>query len=64
MMAHAVCSLQGKVGFVIDFFNGGLGAFHHCPCLDVRGCRIGIVFVIVPVVIPVAATAVTVVIAA
>src|SRR6266850_5907324 len=59
LMARAVSSLRGKVGFVIDFFDGSLGAFHRCPCLDVRVCRVCVIVgVVVPVVVPVAAAAV------
>src|SRR6266850_502426 len=65
LMACAVSSLQEKVDFVIDFFNGSLGAFHCCPCLDVRVCGVHVVVgVVVLVVIPVVATAVVVAISA
>ena len=61
LMAHAVSSLQGKVDFIIDFFDGSLGAFHHCPCLNVRICRVRVIVgVVVPVVIPVPTAAVVV----
>ena len=61
LVAHAVSSLQGKVDFVIDFFNGSLGAFHHCPCLDVHVCGVCVIVgVVVPVVIPVPTAAVVV----
>jgi|SRR6266850_692712 len=61
LVAHTVSSLQGKVDFVIDFFDSSLGAFHHCPCLDVCVCGVHIIIgVVVLVVIPVATAAVVV----
>src|SRR6267142_1955170 len=65
LMARAVSSLQGKVDFVIDFFDGSLGAFHRCPCLDVCICGVCVIIgVVVPIVIPVAATTIVVAILA
>ena len=51
MMACAVCSLWGKFGFIINFFNGGLGMVHCCPCLNVCVCGIGIISIMVSVVV-------------
>jgi len=65
LMAHAISSLQGKVDFVIDFFDGSLGTFHHCPCLDVCICGVCVIVgVVVPVIIPVVAAAVVIAISA
>src|SRR6267142_2147993 len=65
LMACAVSSLQEKVDFIIDFFDGSLGMFHHCPCLDVHVCGVRVVVgVVVLVVIPVVAAAVVVTISA
>ena len=65
LVACAVSSLWGKIDFIIDFFDGSLGMFHHCPCLDICICGVHIIIVVVVlVVILVMAAAVVVMISA
>ena len=63
-MAYTVCSLQGKVGHIIDLSNGSLGMFHCCPCLNICVSRTGIIFIAVLVIVPVVAATVVIMIAA